>query len=236
MDSITAFGIGLAWLLGDTEASPAQDNSVTAIDIAVEPDATMVQHARADNARLLKAFPEGFALDATHHPHITMLQQFVRTADLDKVYSVAKEVLIKENVADWKLRAFKYYYIPAPPNGIAGIVVEPTEDLIRLQQELLDGVAPFTEKSGTPTAFASTEGGRDIQPGLIDYVANFVTVGAGKKFNPHVTIGVASQTYLDKMFTDPFEAFMFSPVGAVVYQLGTFGTARKELQTFPLTR
>jgi hypothetical protein len=31
------------------------------------------------NARLLKVFPEGFALDASHHPHITMLQQFVRT-------------------------------------------------------------------------------------------------------------------------------------------------------------
>ena len=120
-----------------------------------------------------------------------MLQQFVRTADLDKVYSAAKQVLIKEDVADLKLKAFKYYYIPAPPNGIAGIVVEPTEDLIRLQQELLDAVAPFTEKTGTPAAFASTEGGRDIQPGLIDYVANFVTVAAGKKFNPHVTIGVA---------------------------------------------
>ena len=146
LDSITAFGIGLAWLLGDTEASPAQDNSVTAMNIALEPDATMVQHARADNARLLKAFPEGFALDATHHPHITMLQQFVRTADLDKVYNVAKEVLIKENVADWKLRAFKYYYIPAPPNGIAGIVVEPTEDLIRLQQELLDASLPSRKR------------------------------------------------------------------------------------------
>jgi hypothetical protein len=116
------------------------------------------------------------------------------------------------------------------------IVVEPTEDLMRLQQELLDSVAPFTEKTGTPAAFASTEGGRDIQPGLIDYVANFVTVAAGKKFNPHVTIGVAPQTYLDKMFAEPFEAFAFAPVGAVVYQLGTFGTARKELQTFPLTR
>jgi 2'-5' RNA ligase len=219
LESITAFGVGLAWLLGDTEISPAQDNTVTAIDIALEPDATMVQHARTDNARLLKDFPEGFALDATHHPHITMLQQFVRTADLDKVYSGAEEVLIKENVAGWKLKAFKYYYIPAPPNGIAGIVVEPS-----------------TEKTGTPAAFASTEDGRDIQPGLIDYVANFVTIAAGRKFNPHVTIGVAPQTYLDKRFTEPFEAFTFSPVGAVVYQLGTFGTARKELQRFSLTR
>ena len=53
----------------------------------------------------------------------------------------------------------------------------------------------------TPAAFASTEGGRDIQPGLIDYVANFVTVAAGKKFNPHVTIGVAPQTYLGPVFS-----------------------------------
>src|ERR1700733_6287411 len=110
----TAIGIGLGLMLASTQASVAQQNPVTAIDIALEPDATMVQHARADNARLLKDFPEGFALDATHHPHITMLQQFVRTADLDKVYSAAKQVLIKEDVADLKLKAFKYYYIPAP--------------------------------------------------------------------------------------------------------------------------
>jgi hypothetical protein len=35
LESITAFGIGLAWLLGDTEMSHAQDNTVTAIDIAL---------------------------------------------------------------------------------------------------------------------------------------------------------------------------------------------------------
>ena len=72
---------------------------------------------------------------------------------------------------------FKYYYIPVPPNGIAGIVVEPTEELFRLQQELLDAVAPFTEKTGTAAAFVSVDGGRDIQQGLIDYVANFSAVG-----------------------------------------------------------
>ena len=53
--------------------SHAQEDPVTAIDIALEPDATMVRQAEADNARLLKAYPEGFALDATHHAHITML-------------------------------------------------------------------------------------------------------------------------------------------------------------------
>ena len=72
--------------LGYAETSSAKQNPITAIDIALEPDATMIRHAEAVNARLLKVFPKGFALDATHHPHITMLQRYVRTADLDKVY------------------------------------------------------------------------------------------------------------------------------------------------------
>ena len=41
-------------------------NAVTAIDILLEPDAVMLKRAEADNARLLKAFPQGFALDAAH--------------------------------------------------------------------------------------------------------------------------------------------------------------------------
>jgi hypothetical protein len=230
-----AFAIHLASLVGCVESANAQENPVTAIDIMLEPDTTMVREAEAGNSRLLKAYPGGFALDATHHAHLTMIQQFVRTADLEKVYSAANAVLANEGVASWKLRAFKYYYIPSPPLGIAGIVIERTEGLLRLQSELLDAVAPFTEKTGTAAAFISTDNGRDIQQGLIDYVANFATVAAGKNFNPHVTIGVAPVTYLNEMFAEPFNAFTFSPVGAAVYQLGSFGSARKELQALSLT-
>ena len=227
--------MSLASLLGFVEASHAQESLVTAIDILLEPDATMVQHAQADNARLLKAYPKGFALDPTHQPHLTLIQ-FVRTADLDKVYAAANQVLAKEKAGGWNLKAFKYYYIPVPPNGIAGIVVQSTEDLLRLQQGLLDAVAPFTEKTGTAAAFVSDDEGRDIQEGLIEYVANFSAVAAGKKFNPHVTIGVAPEAYLNEMLAEPFEAFTFSPVGAAVYQLGSFGAARKELQALSLTQ
>ena len=57
---------------GDCQAEAAalalgfQASSVTAIDILLEPDATMLQHSADNNARLLKVFPKGFALDATH--------------------------------------------------------------------------------------------------------------------------------------------------------------------------
>ena len=232
---VAALALSLVVLFGYAGASRAQQSAVTAIDIALEPDATMIQHAQADNARLLKDFPKGFTLDATHHPHISMLQQFVRTADLDKVYAVADKVFASEKSTDWKLKAFKYYYIPSPPVGLSGIVVEPTDDLHRLQQELIDAVTPFAVKTGTPAAFMSTEDGRDIQADLIKYVAHFVKDAAGKRFNPHVTIGVATIPYLKKMLAEPFDAFTFSPAGASVYQLGTFGTARKELRALDLT-
>ena len=71
--SAVVFALCATTIIGVTSAT-AQQNPVTAIDIALEPDATMIQRAQADNARLLKAFPKGFALDATHHPHISMLQ------------------------------------------------------------------------------------------------------------------------------------------------------------------
>ena len=234
LNVLAALVTGIGSLVVYAQRSGAQENPVTAIDIALEPDATMIQHAEAANARLLKVFPKGFALDATHHPHISILQRYVRTADLDKVYAAAGKVLSDEKVASWKLKASKYYYIPWKDIGLGGIVVEPTDDLLRLQQELIDAVAPFTEKTGTAAAYVTTPADPEINQPTIDYVAAFVPKETGKNFNPHVTIGVAPQDYLKEMLAEPFDVFTFSPAGASVYQLGNFGTARKELKAWDL--
>ena len=78
-----------------TGRSPsAQQNAVTAIDILLDPDQTMLHRASDANARLLKAYPKGFPLDATHTPHITMLQRYVQTANLDKLYAAVGNVLL----------------------------------------------------------------------------------------------------------------------------------------------
>jgi hypothetical protein len=106
---------------------------------------------------------------------------------------------------------------------------------IGLQDELIKAVEPYTVKIGTPAAFFSEEGGRDIQESLINYVAHFVTDAAGKRFNPHVTIGVGTEKYLNEMLAEPFPSFTFFPKGASVYQLGSFGTARKELKALTVT-
>src|SRR3989442_1499604 len=85
LNVLAALVTGFGALLICAQTSSAQQNPVTAIDIALEPDATMIQHAEAANARLREVYPKGYALDASHRPHITMLQRFVNTADLDKV-------------------------------------------------------------------------------------------------------------------------------------------------------
>ena len=151
-----------------------EPNPVTAIDILLEPDATMVKHAEAANERLLKEFPKGFALGKTHQPHISCLQRYVKTADLDKVYEAVGKVLAEEKPTAWKLKAYKYYYIPWKDIGLAGIVIEPTDDLIRYQKKLIDAVAPFTVKTGTAAAFVTTKEDPDINQPTIDYVTKFV--------------------------------------------------------------
>ena len=233
---LAMLSIGLvASLPGSAETVGAgEPGSVTAIDILLDPDATMVNHAVAANERLLKEFPKGFALGTTHHPHISCLQRYVRTADLDKVYEAVGKVLAEEKPTTWKLKAYKYYYLPWKDLGLAGIVIEPTDDLIRYQQKLIDAVAPFTVTTGTAAAFVTTKEDPDINQPTIDYVAKFVPDETGDKFNPHVTIGVATQDYLKKMLDEKFEAFTFSLVGASVYHLGNFGTARTQLKNWEL--
>jgi hypothetical protein len=213
---------------------PFEQSPVTAIDVLLEPDATMLQHAEAVNARLLKVFPQGFALDATHRPHVTLIQRFVRTADLDKVYDAVGKVLARANVTGLKLEAFKHYYIPSKDIGLSGIVAKPTPELLKLQADVIAAVAPFTVETGDSAAFVTTPEDPIIDPFLIQYVSVFVPKSSGEHFNPHVSTGVAPREYLDKMLAEPFEPFTFSPAGAAVYQLGQFGTASKKLKEWDL--
>jgi hypothetical protein len=233
--SATLLSIGLLASLSATAQQSGDRHPVTAIDILLEPDAVMVRRAEAANERLRKIFPKGFALGKTHQPHISTLQRYVKTADLDKIYEAVGKVLAEEKPTGWKLKAYKYYYLPWKEIGLAGIVIEPTDDLLRYQKKLVDAVTPFTVATGTAAAYVTTKEDPDINQPTIDYVAHFVPNETGKKFNPHVTTGLAPQDYLKKMLEEKFEAFTFSPVGVSVYHLGNFGTARKKLKHWELT-
>jgi hypothetical protein len=203
---------------------------VIAIDILLEPDATMLEHAQANNARLLQAYPQGFALDATHRPHITMLQCFVRAADLDQLCAAEGKVIAAAHVSAMKLEAFKFYYAPMGATGVAGICAQPTPELLALQADIIAAAKPFMLPTGPIGAFTAAHDDPATDAAIIGYVSTFVPKMSGEHFNPHVSTGVAPREYLDTMLAEPFDSFTFSPAGAAVYQLGPYGTAAKKLE------
>jgi hypothetical protein len=113
--------------------------------ILLEPDATMLKYAEVNNSRLLSVFPKGFALDATHRPHITPIQRFVRTADLDRVYDAVGKVFASAYVTAMRLGDSNYYFAPAGVVGVAGICAKPTPEILKLQAEIMAAVKPLSK-------------------------------------------------------------------------------------------
>jgi hypothetical protein len=217
-------------------ASSTRQHPITAIDIVLEPDATMIQHAQAANAGLLKNFPRGYPLGDEHAPHISVIGGFFYTEHLDEIFAAASKVLAREKVMAWKLKAFKYYYIPLKEIGLGGILVEPTADLIRLQNELFEAISSFwaPASSGSAAAFKTTPEDPDINQPTIDAVATYFYAHRGEYYSPHVTIGVGTVDYLNALLAAPFPTFTFSAVGMSAYQFGNFGTAAKQHHSFKL--
>ncbi len=224
--------VGIAWqlMLGFIGPAYAGQDSVLAINIALEPDTAMAQHAKAANAQLLKSYPLGFALDATHKPHITLLQRYVRTENLYQIYARLDKALAGEKITSWNLKATHYYATPWENISLWGIAVAPNDKLIKLQKKLMGAVAPFSERTGTATAFFTTPEEPKFELTTINYVATFVPERTGENYNPHVTLGLARHDNARETINKPLSPFTFSPIGVTVYQIGNFGTARKILK------
>ena len=94
-------------------------SDIIAIDILLEPDARMLVQAESNNARLRETFPDGFALDAEHRPHITLLQCFIAANDLEALCDAAGDVIQSANVTSMELQAVRFGYNAANSCGTA---------------------------------------------------------------------------------------------------------------------
>ena len=136
---------------------------LTAIDILINPDDTMLSRAKAANERMRKSQPDGFALDEHHQPHITTLQRYVRTADLDGVFEAVGNVIDQVDVASVELTGVEFQHMEVAEGvGLAGIVVKPGPAVLDLQARLIEAVRPFTESGGTAEAYVRTAAEPDI--------------------------------------------------------------------------
>ncbi|MGZ6913657.1 MAG: hypothetical protein ACXVJS_19095 [Acidimicrobiia bacterium] len=211
---------------------------LTAVDILINPDEATIAHARKVNARMRESVPDGFALDAKHQPHITTLQRYVRTADLDNVYDAVEKTLATTDVATLTYRAVAIRHVDwgVPGQGLAVLVVQPSPQVLDLQASLLAAVTPFCESGGTAAAFVTDADEPDISQSTRDWVDGFVPdqIGAGK-YVAHITVGFATLDDLKTIEAEPFDAFPVHPTSLAVYHLGNNGTARTQLKEWVLT-
>jgi hypothetical protein len=212
---------------------------LTAIDILIDPDHAAIERAKVVNAQMLTSIPapDGWVLDDTHQPHITTLQRYVRTADLDQVNDAVEKTLaatditslsytaVKITHADWGLGDF----------GPAVLLVQVNAAVLAFQAALAAAVAPFCECGGTGEAFVC-DPGETIRPTIIDWVEKFVPdqIGDGK-YLPHLTVGIAKFTDLARFEAASFDTFPVQPASVSIYHLGNNGTARELLKSWPVT-
>ena len=212
---------------------------LTAIDILIDPDAAALARARQVNAQLLESVPAppGWEFDDTHLPHITTLQRYVRSEDLDQVYAAIEATIDATDMASLSFEALKITHADWGFPGIAPTVLQVavSPGVLAFQAALVQAVAPFVEPGGTADAFVA-DPGEEISPTIIDWVEAYVPaqIGDGNYF-PHITVGVATFDDLKVIEAEPFETFTVHPASVSVYHLGNNGTARHLLTTWSTT-
>jgi hypothetical protein len=211
-------------------------SDLTAIDILVNPDDAAIERAKQINDRMRQSVPSGYALDATHQPHITTLQRFVRTADLDHVYDAVTTTIAATDVPSLSYQAVAIGHADwgVPGQGLAAIVLQPNTDVLAFQAALLEALTPYTETGGTAEAFVR-DPDEQISQSTRDWVDGYVPnqIGEGH-YIAHITVGFATLDDLNEIEAEPFDGFPVRPTSIAVYHLGNSGTARTELKNWAL--
>jgi hypothetical protein len=225
----------LALMAGEatSQQPPASTQStgdrVIAIDVLLLPDAKMVAKSEAANARLRENYPEGYTLGKEQVPHITLVQGYVREKDLPWLKSTVSLLADATQPQKRELTATGYGYAIWSGVAITSISIERSQWLDQFEVNVAKAVNHDAVAKGTAAAFGTTRELPTIDKEIIDYVKNFAANSTGKKYNPHVTIGVAHEDFVKRLKAEPFEKFSFKPSGVAIYQLGNFGTAQKNL-------
>lgn len=210
-------------------------SSETAVDFLIVPDDTMMALARDWNARLRQSVPGGFALDQNHTPHITLLQRYLRTDQLDAAFAAAAAAFAAVPATDLHLTAVKLAHMTvatAPRVGLAGLLIKAGPSVLALQSALLDALTPCIAATGTAAAYVTSDAEPDINADTLHYVENYVPEHSGPNYMAHVTVGEGTLEDLAALEAAPFEPVTFHPAGFAAYHLGNNGTAQTRLHEF----
>jgi len=187
---------------------------IVAIDVALEPDATLVDRTRTPESR------------------ITLVRGFIRTSDVHSVSAAVANVLATTDFAEMKLRASGYQ--SGTWNGTSGValVVDVSPALRRLEERIVGAVRPFTLNPETAEDFIVTPDGSAMRGHAIDVTRHFIPESSGVSYRAHVFTSSMQSDDAKRAQAQPFEAFTFAATGASIYQLGAQGTPQRQLWTW----
>lgn len=207
----------------------ADPNQVIAIDVLLEPSPELARFAESANASLRKDVPTGYTLGAEQIPHISLVHRYVRAGDLPRIEAELATLLAADNPLVFPLTAYCYEHAKWEGYALMVIAIERSSQLSRVQGKVADAVQPFAVPTGTAAAFSTSREIPKIEPGIVDYVQNFIPKSSGKNYKPHITIGLAHEDIAKDLEAIRFPHRTFRPAAVAIYQLGGYGTAQKKL-------
>ncbi|MBI4459940.1 MAG: 2'-5' RNA ligase family protein [Acidobacteria bacterium] len=155
-----------------------------AVDVAVLLPEPIQQCVRALNAALRLQRKEGFRFDASHLPHVSLVQQFVRRENLSALVQRLDSVLGRKTTPP--LRVIEI----GRGDTTSHFLLQRTPELLRLHETLMDLAASFEELSGTTDAFFSDDEPARLSD--VEWVLQFRSRSSYKNFSPHITLGIGS--------------------------------------------
>ena len=194
-------------------------SNLIAIDIALLLPEAVNERAKAFNGALLAERPDGYRFDDTHLPHLTLAQQFIRRGNLP--------ALIKR--MDPILRGAPPLWLRVVGVGASGtaahFAIEPTPDLQKLHETIMDAAQSLEEAGGGAAAFYSD--GELARESDVAWVSQFRPHSSYARFSPHITLGIGPLPE----FREPFE---FTADRIALCHLGRFCTCRIVLREWRL--
>jgi hypothetical protein len=208
---------------------------VTAIDVALVPDLTLVRHAIALNTRFREP-RDVHSLDAAYHLRLTTLQCYVNTGSLLDVYAGTGAIMSASNPAAWEMTAVGYEAVESDDGAAAvRLHVHPDEAWLQLQHQLVFTLVPHFDFPGTGESVAPAVDDDEFEPPPLESVVSYIPSQTGSQFRPHLDMGVASAEIARAIVAEAFEPFTFRPAGAAIYHLNCAIADRVRLKwwTFP---
>ena len=189
-----------------------------ALDIALLLPEPVARHCRALNARL-EPPPHGFRFDATHLPHVTLVQLCVRRDQLEHLTTTVGRVLAHHEALALRTTSLSR----GATATTLGLATQPRLDALHVA--LADATEPLTSEA-EPGGFVPDDGGpREAD---VAWVASFREQSSHARFDPHVTLGIG------RLQATP-ATLSFVADRVALCQLGRYCTCQRVLASWTLT-